>query len=309
MIISVSRRTDIPALYAPWLMNRLREGYVLVPHPRNSKRLSRVRLSPEVVDCFVFWSKNPSPLMEHLGELEAWGVSFYFTFTLTPYGHELEPGLPPKEKLLDTFRRLSEALGPRRVDWRYDPIVLDPAHPVSYHLERFAEYSEKLHMHTTRCILSFLDPYAHLHGRFLPPNPEQIRQIASGFSKIAGSYGLPLFTCCEMADLSPWGIKHGACIDPGKIEELLGCSLKAPKDTGQREHCGCIQSVDIGVYDTCTAGCAYCYATRRPSAALAGAKVHDPASPMLTGWPQQDQSITDREMRSLASEQLQFHLY
>jgi hypothetical protein len=307
VIISISRRTDIPALYTPWLMNRLREGYALVPHPRNPKKLSRVQLSPDVVDCFVFWSKNPGPLMEHLRELEVWGTPFYFTFTLTPYGNELEPGLPPKEKLLDTFQRLSEAVGPHRVDWRYDPVVLDPAHPVSYHLDRFSEYSEKLHSYTTRCIFSFLDPYAHLHGRFLPPNPEQMRQIAAGFSHIAASFRLPLLTCCEKVDLSPWGIRHGACIDPQKIQELLGRPVRTKKDAGQRESCGCAQSVDIGTYDTCTAGCAYCYATHRPSYALVRAKAHNAASPLLTGWPEQDQQITDRDMRSLVSEQLRLY--
>ena len=306
MIVSISRRTDIPALYTPWLMNRLREGFVLVPNPRNPHKLSRIQLNPDTVDCMAFWSKNPSPMLAHLQELEDWGVPLYFTFTLTPYGPELEPRIPSKKQLLDTFRQLSDALGPERVDWRYDPIIVDPDHPLSYHLERFAEYCAALAPCTSRCILSFVDDYTYLPRRFSPMQPFQIREIAAGFSRIAAPYGLPLFTCCEEADLSSFGIRHGACIDPLKIQRLLGSPIPFRKDPGQREHCGCIPSVDIGTYDTCTAGCAYCYATHRIQTAFVRAGAHNPASPLLTGWPEEGQEITERSMPSLVYRQLRF---
>ena len=110
MIVSASRRTDIPALYSDWLMNRLDEGFVLIPNPRNPNRLSRVALSPETVDCFVFWTKNPAPMLDRLDRFDAFGFPYYFQFTLTPYGRDIEPGLPDKNELIRTFSELSDRI-------------------------------------------------------------------------------------------------------------------------------------------------------------------------------------------------------
>ncbi len=305
MILSVSRRTDIPAFYADWWYRRVDEGFVLVPDPYDPQHISRVTLSPSAVDCIVFWSKDPAPMLPRLSELDARGYLYYFTFTITGWGNALEPGAPDTAAAIDTFRTLSGLLGPARVDWRFDPILLGGERTPERVAKQFARLCAQLAPLTTRCILSFADPYAHLDKSLpRPPDDGQIRDTAALLAPVAKRYGLPLFTCAERADLSSFGIQKGACIDPDKISRLLGCALEAVKDPGQRKACGCVQSVDVGVYDTCPGGCRYCYATPHPAAAARRCQAHDPAAPMLTGWPRGDEKITDRPMPPLSGGQL-----
>lgn len=304
MILSASRRTDIPAFYSAWMMRRLEEGFVLVPNPRNPKRLGRVALSPDSVDCIVFWSKNPAPMLDKLDAIGRMGYRFYFEFTVTPYGEALEPGLPPLAARIDTFRRLSDILGPERVDWRCDPIMMNTNFPASWHRDRFGELCAALADSTRRCILSFIDVYPHLKKRLTGMNETEMRAIARDFSNIARQFDLPLFTCAEEIDLSEWDIGHASCIDGEKIGRIAGYPVAAKKDPGQRAACGCIESVDIGVYDTCSHGCVYCYATTSASAVTRRTQAHDPDSPMLTGCPSGDEIITDRTRPSCRTTQL-----
>lgn len=125
MIISASRRTDIPGFYSEWFLHRLRTGYAIAPNPWNPRDLSRVRLSPDNVDCIMFWTKNAGPMLDKLAVMDGMGYRYYFSFTVTPYGADMEKNLPPKQRVVDTFRELSDRLGPNRVDWRFDPIVVN----------------------------------------------------------------------------------------------------------------------------------------------------------------------------------------
>lgn len=159
MIISASRRTDIPALYPQWFMNRLLAEEILVPSPYNRKKVSRIRLSPQTVDCFVFWTKNPEPMLPYLRMIDQLGYSYYFEMTVTDYEKEIEPGLPTTEDSIATFILLSERLGKKRVDFRFDPILLTEKYSLSYHIEKFDMLCEWLHKYTTRCIFSFVDSY------------------------------------------------------------------------------------------------------------------------------------------------------
>lgn len=208
MILSVSRRTDIPAFYADWWYRRVEEGFVLVPSPYDPGRISRVSLSPAAVDCIVFWSKDPAPMLPRLPELDAKGYLYYFSFTITGAGAALEPGAPDTAAAVDTFRALSGLLGPARVDWRFDPILLGGERTPERVAEQFARLCAQLAPLTTRCILSFADPYVHL-DKGLPPPPDdaQIEATAALLAPIAERCGLPLFTCAERADLSRFGIK------------------------------------------------------------------------------------------------------
>ena len=232
MIVSVSRRTDIPALYPQWFVNRLLAGEVLVPNPYNRKKVSRISLSRDVVDCFVFWSKNPEPMIPYLRMIDMLEYPYYFEMTITGYGKEMEPNLPSTEESIATFILLSERLGKERMDFRFDPIILNEKYPLSYHLEQFDMMCEWLHRYTTRCIFSFVDPYKG--SRFLEPEPEEMEAAASGLAKIAAKYGLPLYTCAEKINLEKYGVGHAACIDKGKIERLVGYKLDVKKDSGQR---------------------------------------------------------------------------
>lgn len=302
MIISASRRTDIPALYPEWLLHRLEEGKVLIPNPYNRKKITKIEISPETVDCIVFWSKNPKPLQPYLKEIDAMGYKYFFQMTVTGYGKDVEAGLPPTEKNIATFLLLSEQIGKDRIDWRYDPIFLNEKYTASYHLEKFEQMCEWMHAATERCTISFLDSYRNCP--FAEMESEDIRNLAEGLSKIAQKYELPLYTCAEKLSLDEYGICRGACIDRERLHHLTGYKLDLSKDPGQRKECLCAESIDIGMYDTCTNGCAYCYAVKSPENAKKKRQMHDPQSPMLTGQLVGDEQIVEREIRSSKDNQL-----
>lgn len=304
MIISASRRTDIPAFYSKWLLKRLEAGYVMIPNPHNPNRIGRVALSPEHVDSIVFWTKNPAPMLDKLPRIEELGYPFYFQFTLTPYGKNVEQNLPPKAELLRTFAELGKRIGPERVVWRYDPVLIDESRTIDWHLKHFQQFCETLHPFTRRCVLSFIDPYGKIDGSFRAMLREEMIAVASDFSETAKKYGLALFTCAEEIDLEEYGIGHSSCIDRELIEPITGCGIAARKDPNQRPACRCIESVDIGAYDTCAHGCAYCYATSSRDSALRCVKNHDPDAPMLTGYPEGGEIITDRTIPSQKVNQL-----
>lgn len=286
MIISASRRTDIPAFFASWFMARLREGFAYVRNPMNYRQVSVVPLQKEAVDCLVFWSKNPNPLLPYLREIEERGYCFYFQFTLTPYDNSIERDLPPKEEIVDTFRKVAEALGAKRVIWRYDPIFVSQRIDVDYHLRQFERLARELKGYTERCVFSFLDFYRKIRKN---TGALGIREISSlelavlgeGLGRLGAAFGLEMCTCAEAFDLSFYGIKKGKCIDDGLITALTGKPLAAKKDRSQRLECGCVQSVDLGAYNTCGHQCLYCYANDRPQAIRKNRERYDLGSPLL----------------------------
>lgn len=303
MIVSASRRTDIPAFYSEWFMNRLQEGFVYVKNPLNPKQISKVILDPEVVDCIVFWTKNVQPMLQHLDNITRMGYPYYFLFTLTPYDRQVEKHLAPKTKIITGFKALSEKIGKQRILWRYDPIIVNESFSVEYHLQAFELLCGKLCDSTTKCIFSYVDLYAKTRRNAKgivdrEADLETMEQIAQGFSKIAHAYQIRLQTCCEETGLGKYGISHGACIDPQIIEELTGCPVEAKKDPNQRRICGCMESVDIGAYDSCPHGCVYCYAARDEKTVGSNIRRHDVHSPLLIGKPSADDKITDRAVKS-----------
>lgn len=302
MIISASRRTDIPALYPEWFMNRLREGEVLVPNPYNRKKISRVPLSPETVDMIVFWTKNPDPMLAYLPELDAMGYRYYFEVTITDYGEDIEPSVPCTEEVMASFILMSEKLGKERMDWRFDPILLNETYTVDYHLKRFEIMCKWLHKATTRCMVSFVDHYKGCP--FQEMETEDMEELAAGMGRIAAKYQLPLYSCAEKANLHRYGIQHGACIDKDKIRQLAGYKLDIKKASGQRKECNCVESLDLGIYDTCIHGCQYCYATGSLESAKKKYEQYDPDSPLLVGQLKGDEIITDKPVASNKDNQL-----
>lgn len=308
MIISASRRTDIPAFYAEWFINRLHQGFVYVKNPRNPRRIAKVVLNPEVVDCIVFWTKNPRPMLDRLNIIDALGYRYYFQFTLTPYDRQVEAGLPAKAAIVETFRQLSDKIGSHRVVWRYDPVIISSELSVQYHLEEFDRLCGKLAAYTQKCVFSFIDLYAKIQERLkrvavCEINTLQMNQLAQGFSQIAKRHKLTLATCSETVDFASYGIAHAACIDQALLEHILGCSLCAKKDPNQRPACQCIESIDIGAYNCCSHGCVYCYATTGESRVHQAMRGHDPHSPLL-GQFRGDEIITDRMANSLKVPQI-----
>ncbi len=303
MIISASRRTDIPAFYSEWFMNRLKDGYVLARNPMNHAQVSKIELSPETVDCIVFWTKDAKNIMDKLCLMDELGYPYYFQFTLTPYGKDIELYLRDKEEIISTFIELSQKIGIHKVLWRYDPIILNTDLTVEYHLERFENLCGRLSGHTRICTISFVDMYGKLmksvKNRLLREiTQEEMRKLASGFSRISRSFGIELRACCESLDLSGFGIRRASCIDKATVEEICGCSLDVKPDANQRKGCGCIQSIDIGAYNTCRNGCVYCYANYSYPAVITNSLKHNPKADILIGAVNQDEKITLKKMQS-----------
>ena len=301
MIISASRRTDIPAFYSDWFFNRIKEGFVLVRNPMNPHQISKVSLKREAVDCFVFWTKNPENMLPKLSLLDDY--PYFFQFTLNPYDKNFEPGVPKKSQVIDTLKRLSDRLCPERVIWRYDPIVFNNNMDVSYHEKYFDVLAGKLHGYTTKCILSFVDYYKKVDKSFkengiVELDDERKRELALKLAAIAGRYGLKLETCAEEIDLSDIGIRHARCVDPVLIENLLGVKIKAEKDRNQRKPCGCISSVDIGAYNTCTHGCLYCYANYSRDSVIRNAARYDLDSPLLCSELVEEDRVIEKVAKS-----------
>ena len=280
-IISVSRRTDIPAFYTDWFLSRLGQD-VVVPNPYNRGQAIRIPLTKDTVDCFVFWTKDPRPLLDRIGELG--GYNYYFQYTLNGYGNDVERNVPPVDVSIRTFRELSGTIGRKKVIWRYDPILINDRASVDWHISNFGNIADALHEHTDRCVISFVDMYQRFGDSppFRAPTEQEIGRIAEGLSSISKEYGLSLSTCCESVDLGRYGIRHGSCIDRLLILELFGIDIGGRKD-GQRKDCGCSRCHDIGVYGTCTHGCVYCYAASSLTASSGRPLMNVIGSPVMTG--------------------------
>jgi hypothetical protein len=272
MIISASRRTDIPAYHADGFMACIRAGSCEVPNPVNPRQVSCVSLAPTDVDAIVFWTRNPTPLLAHLDELDDRGYRYCFLQTMLDYPSILDPGMAPLDTRVSALQRLAEHIGPDRIAWRYDPIVLSNRTPVPFHIDTFGNLAGRLAGTTQRCITSFLDVYARIrprlraleeHGLVVRNHtPENAAELLPALVAIAREHGMTLQACAEAEDYTSLGVPPGACIDGAWIGQVLGVSVSERKDPGQRAACGCVVSRDIGQYDTCPAGCAYCYARK-----------------------------------------------
>lgn len=271
MIISASRRTDIPKFFADRFLASVRQGFCCYPNPYSGQPV-RVSLRPPDVEAMVFWSKDPAPLLPHLEELKDRGYRFGFLFTVNGYPPYLEPGVPPLEEVLETFARLSQKIGPGRVIWRYDPIILSNVTPPGYHERRFREIAERLRGLTERVIFSLVKEYRR-PGRELRRLAAQgfhfqpclgtdlaARSLIASLADIARENRLDIRSCAEPGDLSDLGVKPGKCLDDQWLQRTLGVEVTSRKDPGQRPACGCVESRDIGEYGTCRHGCVYCYA-------------------------------------------------
>ena len=272
-------------------------------NPFNHQQVSRISLNSDVVDCIVFWTKNPANLVNKLSVLDRMNYHYYFQFTLTPYGRDVEPNLPDKQDMISTFINLSKMIGRDRMAWRYDPVVLTGRLDQKYHYREFEAMVQKLAPYTERCIISFLDFYEKTKRNMAGLNvvrsdmPE-MREIAGNFMKIARSHGLRLETCAEEVDLTDIGIENGKCIDDKLISKILGRDMFFKKAQGQRKTCGCISSIDIGAYNSCPHNCLYCYANYSNDLVKANIALHDPNSPFLIGRPQDDDKVIQKKMES-----------
>ena len=277
MIISASRRTDIPRFHVEWFLDRIDAGSVEIVNPFNARQVRTVSLAPADVDCLVFWTRDPRPLLPHLADLDARGYRYYFMITLTGYPPELEPRASPVAEIVDVFFRLHEMIGSARTIWRYDPLFLSNVTDARFHARNFGALARALSGTTERVVLSAYDEYrrskgrvAALSGRGIEARPAhdedgrlrpEARDLLGELASIARGEGLEARSCAEKDDLGGLGIEANACADGELIQRLWGLRIDGKKDRSQRPACRCAASVDIGTYGTCPAGCVYCYAT------------------------------------------------
>ena len=291
MIISASRRTDVPAFYSDWFMKRIEADHCDVPNPFNPTQVTRVSLKPEVVDVLVFWTRNASPLMPHLKELERKDHRFIFLYTLMDNPRPIDPRCPSLKEALATFKALSDRIGPERVTWRYDPIVFSNATNSEFHKKTYETIAKQLQGYTSRSIISLVALYRKVRQRvsvlreagieFTECEGEAFSDLMRFMATVARDNGMALSSCAQDRDLAAYGILPGKCIDDGLMREVFGLEVNRTKDPSQRKACGCVISKDIGMYDTCLYGCVYCYATNSFEKAKENYRRHDPEAPSL----------------------------
>ena len=309
MIIQTGQRTDIPAFYAEWFANRLRAGFVCVRNPYDPGQVSRYRLDPSVVDLIGFCTKNPVPMFPYLDLLRAYGQ--YWFVTITPYGRDIEPGVPDKHQLLEDFRALSARVGVNAIGWRYDPILLTEKYTIEYHIRAFEAMAAALEGAVKTVVISFIDLYPKVKRNFpeaVEVTKEQRITLGREIIRIAAAHGMTVKPCAEGDELAPYGADCRGCTTIETFETAIGRTLHTPKRKSARAACACWLSSDIGAYNTCRHLCRYCYANAEPDIVLAQSRLHDPESPFLIGSYLPGDRIHDVPQESWIDEQLSFPL-
>lgn len=259
MIISASRRTDIPSLHTKWFLNRLKEEYVITQNPISKNNFYKIPLNKNIVDIIVFWSKNPN--IDFLKEVRDLGYEFYLHFTITPYNKNIEKNIPDKNLLIKNFQIISKLFGKEKIIWRYDPIILNDDFDANYHINNFKNFADSLNGYTDECIFSFVQIYSKIKNNIKNINYNDKIILIENIKEISEKNNIKLKSCSQ--DFDNITIEKSACIDKERIQKILGYSIKEKKDKSQRKLCNCIESIDIGIYNTCTNGCIYCYANSK----------------------------------------------
>jgi len=267
-------------------MNRLRAGSVRYANPFSGE-VYTVSLQPEDVHSIVFWSKHYGPLLTHLDELAERGYHTYFHYTITGAPRRLEPHVPEWTTAVQVLRKLAERTSPKQVQWRFDPILFTDQLDAAYYIQRFRDIAAALTGATERCYLSFAAFYGKVEGRlkragisYRDPPLEEKQALCEGLADIAQECGITLYACCQDA-LVGGRIQKAHCVDGDLLSQLFPDRPHLSKLQPTREQCGCAASRDIGAYDTCPFGCAYCYANRDRDTSLARFRAHDPQADML----------------------------
>ena len=311
MIIQTGMRTDIPAFYSEWFINRIKAGFVLVRNPYNPVQVTRYSLLPDVVDLISFCTKNPSPMLDKMDHLAPYGQ--YWFVTITPYGKDIEPNVPDKQKVMEDFKRLSDRVGVDSIGWRYDPILVDIQHSVQWHIGKFEEMTKNLSGYTKTCVISFIDIYKKVEKNF--PQARAVSHqdkmtIGKAFIEIAGNYGMTIRPCAEGTSLAPYGADCSGCMTVKTYETALHSNLAVPKrGKNQRNgECACLLGTDIGAYDTCGHLCRYCYANTDPDLVKENMRKHDPKSPFLLGNLNPEDIIHEADQSSWIDRQLRLDI-
>ena len=311
MIINTGGRTDTVQYYLPWLLRRFQEGYVLSRNPLFPNNVTRYELTPDKVDCVVFCSKNYSPILPRLREITD-RFNTYFFYTITAYGRDVEPGVPSIDESIETLKELSSIVGKKRLAWRYDPVLLTEKYTVERHLETFDDMCSRIAPYASRCIFSFVEMYRKLDTNMpelIPMSEKDMDDIASGLGRIAANHGIPIQTCGTNGDFTRYGIGRSGCMTLDILGEANGVSFRKLKHRGMRKGCSCIESRDVGTYDSCPNGCRYCYANNNMERVRKNHALHDPESPLLIGHIEDSDRIIQGSQESFLSAPKQTRLF
>lgn len=311
MILSVSRRTDIPAYFSEWFINRLKKGYVYTRNPMNHRQVSKINLTTEYVDLIVFWTKNPEPMIDHLDDLEPY--PYYFQVSITPYDKDLESGLPSKDMIIESFIKLSKIIGKEKMVWRYDPVLISNDYSLEDHMRDFENYARRLAPYCHKCVIAFFDHYSKLNKvvrekGIRSPVGKEIDVFLQSVKRVKDELNLMVESCSESLDMTKYGIGKGSCIDLKMIQNILGESVDIKRDTGQREICNCVKSIDIGIYNTCLNGCVYCYANYSKSSIETQIKKHNVNSPLLIGELEEEDQLYERKLEKHRTGQIRLEI-
>lgn len=305
-------RTDIPAFYSEWFINRIKEGFVLVRNPYNPMQVTRYSLDPKVVDLISFCTKNPEPMLSKMDYLKPYGQ--YWFVTITPYGKDIEPNVPDKGSVMDSFKRLSDIVGIDCIGLRYDPIFVSDKYSISCHISAFEKMANELKGYTKTCVISFIDIYKKVERNF--PEAQRVSHedkltLGKAFIEIAGSCGMTIRPCAEGDFLARYGADCSGCMTVATYEKALASHLEIPKKglNQRRGECACILGSDIGAYDTCNHLCRYCYANTDPMLVKKNMQKHDPNSPFLIGGSEEGDIIHEADQRSWIDKQLRLDIF
>ena len=311
MILHTGLRTDIPAFYSEWFVNRLRAGYVLVRNPYNPIRVTKYRIDQDVVDLISFCTKNPEPMLPYMNLLKDYGQYWYVT--ITPYGKEIEPNVPCKEKVMEDFIRLSQIVGKQAVGWRYDPIFLSDVYTMESHLTAFEQMAKTLSGYTNICVIGFVDLYQKVVRNF--PEVKSVSKedrlyLGKELAGIGAKYGMTVKACAEGRELEAYGVDCNGCMTVELFERAIGCGLDVPKVSGKRarSECACLLGSDIGAYNSCGHLCRYCYANYDAETVFQNMKRHNPLSPLLVGELCEEDEVHEAKQNSWRDGQMRLEL-
>ena len=309
MIIQTGQRTDIPAFYSEWFANRLKEGYVLVRNPYNPQSVTKYLLDPSVVDMIGFCSKNPAPMLKYMDLLKPYHQ--YWFVTITPYGKDIEPNVPPVSSVLASFRELAGVVGESCMGWRYDPIIIDQDWTVERHTQCFESMAAELAGFTHTAVISFIDLYEKVKRNYpsarAVPLSTQL-SLTEALVRIGRKYDMVIKPCGEDKILETVGADCSGCMTVRTFEEAIGCNLIVPPNPGNRKECACYITGDIGAYNTCGHLCRYCYANAERETVLQNMKLHDPQSPMLIGNLEAGDTVHQAKQKSWIDYQMRLDL-
>ena len=305
MILNTGNRTDIPAFYSEWFMNRVREGFVLVRNPYVYNQITKYLIDPEVVDAIAFCSKNPEPMLKYIDELERFRM-FWFV-TITPYGKDIEENVPDKNNVIETFRKLSDKIGAKAMSWRYDPVFISERYSKEFHIDVFEKMAKELEGYTGQVVISYIDLYEKTKRNF--PEVKEISkadqiELTRYFVEAAARHNMKVRLCHEDPGLSAYGADVGGCFSKKVIEEAIGERLIDKRRTESRQGCSCLLNNDIGAYNSCGHLCRYCYANYDRKLVFQNMAKHDPKSPLLIGNIEKDDIIRQAIQRSEIDDQI-----